>query len=316
MIASEGAAAPVTRSPEASPASRNRLQPLPQVLEGVRKKFGVRVPTSTARAWLSELAPYLPFLRLRDAARFHAIPAHKAIVEHRLFHGQVYDFKYHRTKTDLLLTSDPANAKLEGLRSYLDSIPAACPHELSLKETPRASQAKNVFPVHDIRITERHDNTAVESARLALQWVAKNKLRHETLQQFMLVNDSTTVAVEVPLVLTYDDLHYYCTKLGFEVPLPLGRGDVCTGHTETVEMADMVPLSVRARLDNVEWITIVGDKNPNPIIAHVLIGDWSAGVSRHPNLSFKIRRAAPGDLIRVSWSDNAGHRGASQVTVG
>jgi hypothetical protein len=81
-------------------------------------------------------------------------------------------------------------------------------------------------------------------------------------------------------------------------------------------MADMVPLSVRARLDNVESITIVGDKNPNPIIAHVLIGDWTAGVSRHPNLSFKIRRAAPGDLIRVSWSDNAGHRGASQVTVG
>jgi transposase-like protein len=214
----------------------NRLQPLPQVLEGVRKKFGVRVPTSTARRWLAEFAPYLPFLRLRDAARRHAIPIHKAIVEHRLLHGQVYDFKYHRTKTDILLTTDASNAKLEGLRSYLDAIPDVCPHELFLKETPRASQAKNVFPVHDLRITERHDNTAIESARLALQSVAKNKLRHETLQEFMLVNDSATVAVEVPIVLTYDDLDHYRSALGFEVPLPLAQGGVYTGHIDFVQI--------------------------------------------------------------------------------
>jgi thiosulfate oxidation carrier complex protein SoxZ len=198
-------------------------------------------------------------------------------------------------------------------------------------------------------------------------------------------------------------------------------------------MADMVPLSVRARLDKVESITIVGDKNPNRIIAHyrlgprlqpylatrvrlarssdvsalvkangtlhqatrhlqastggcgdpepgpdasparatipdhflmktakddeglvvrvlihhpmlpphkdpmtgapvsglyiqqvtaqlngktVLIGDWSSGVSRDPYLSFKIRQAARGDVIRVNWADNAGHLGASQVTLG
>ena len=151
-------------------------------------------------------------------------------------HGQVYDFKYHRTKTDLLLTSDPANQKLDPRRGYLDSIPNACPHELFLKETPRASQAKNSFPVHDVRITERHDNVAVESARFALQSVAKNKLRHETLQEFMLVNDSATVAVEVPIILSHDDIHHYRTKLSFNVPLPLKRGDVYTGHIDVVQI--------------------------------------------------------------------------------
>jgi sulfur-oxidizing protein SoxY len=202
--------------------------------------------------------------------------------------------------------------------------------------------------------------------------------------------------------------------------------------TETVEMADMVPLSVLARVDKVASITLVADKNPNPIIATyrldprlepyvatrvrlaqscnvsalvkangtlhqatrhvqasiggcgdreagpgehpfsgaipkhflmkaakggeglvvralirhpmlpphkdpatgapvgglyiqrvkaelngktVLTGDWSSGVSRDPYLSFKIRQASPGDVIRISWTDNAGHRGASQVTV-
>jgi sulfur-oxidizing protein SoxZ len=48
----------------------------------------------------------------------------------------------------------------------------------------------------------------------------------------------------------------------------------------------------------------------------VLTGDWSSGVSRDPYLSFKIRQAAPGDVIRLSWTDNAVHRGTSQVTVG
>jgi len=202
--------------------------------------------------------------------------------------------------------------------------------------------------------------------------------------------------------------------------------------TETVEMADMVPLSVLARLDKVASITLVADKNPNPIIATyrldprlqpyvatrvrlaqsctvtalvkangtldratrhvkvsvggcgdsepgpaehrfigaipkhflvkaskegqgsvvralirhpmlpphkdptagtpvsglyiqqvtaqlngktVLTGDWSSGVSRNPYLAFKIRQTAPGDVIRISWTDNAGHRGSSQVTV-
>ncbi len=173
---------------------------------------------------------------MRDAARRHTIPAHKAIVEHRLHHGQVYDFKYHRTKTDLLLTTHRKNEPLSRLRTYLDALPDACPHEVFLKETPRASQAKNVFPVHDIRITERHDNAAVESARFALQSVAKNKLRHEMVQDFMLVNDSATVAVEVPIVLSYDDVHHYRTALGFDVPLPLGKNDVYTGHIDIVQI--------------------------------------------------------------------------------
>jgi hypothetical protein len=76
----------------------------------------------------------------------------------------------------------------------------------------------------------------VKSARLAVQSVAKNNLRHETLPELMLLNDSATAAVEVPLVLTYDDLHHYRSKLGFETPLPLRRGDVCTGHIDFVQI--------------------------------------------------------------------------------
>ena len=202
-----------------------------------------------------------------------------------------------------------------------------------------------------------------------------------------------------------------------------------------VEVADMVPLTVRTTLDNVESVTIVADDNPNPIIAHyrltpplwpdiatrvrlaksgnvhalvraggtvhratkhveisisgcgdaepdpkrisasqhqtapdgvlmrtkksndglifralithpmtpplkspqsgavipgyfiqeveaqvngepVLHGDWSAGVTRDPYLSFKIRQAAQGDIIRLSWKDSSGNSASSELVVG
>jgi len=37
-----------------------------------------------------------------------------------------------------------------------------------------------------------------------MQAVANNKLRHQILQEFMLVNDSVTVAIEVPVLLDYE----------------------------------------------------------------------------------------------------------------
>ena len=47
---------------------------------------------------------------------------------------------------------------------------------------------------------------AVQNTRFVLQAVANNKLRHKILQEFMLVNDSATVAAEVPVLLDKDDL--------------------------------------------------------------------------------------------------------------
>jgi hypothetical protein len=79
------------------------------------------------------------------------------------------------------------------------------------------------------------ENAAVKNARFVLQAVANNKLRHETLQDFMLVNDSVTVAVEVPIVLKAED----CTtfrEMGWHVPMTLARGEIITGHIDIVQI--------------------------------------------------------------------------------
>ncbi len=102
----------------------------------------------------------------------------------------------------------PRNAPLAPLQRYLEGIPGHCPHELFLKETPRASRTKSAFPAHVLRLTVRRDNLSVESLHFALQ-VVENHKHHPTVQEFLLVNDTATVAVEVPIALTAADLAHY-----------------------------------------------------------------------------------------------------------
>jgi len=50
-----------------------------------------------------------------------------------------------------------------------------------------------------------------------LQSVKDRKGRHEALQKFFLYNDSVTVATEVPVYLTREDIEHMQTQLGFEL---------------------------------------------------------------------------------------------------
>ena len=50
------------------------------------------------------------------------------------------------------------------------------------------------------------ENFATRTAALIIPSVGNNRLRHESLQRFMLANDSVTVAVEVPIWLGAEDI--------------------------------------------------------------------------------------------------------------
>ena len=56
---------------------------------------------------------------------------------------------------------------------------------------------------------------------------------------------------------------------------------------------------------------LVCDLNGNT----VLRADWSWGMARKPYLSFRIREASPGDLVRVRWSDDRGNDDAIEAVV-
>lgn len=217
----------------------NRFYSLEDVKELVFGSYGLRVSLQTIANWLKEFRPYLPALRLRShlAAGYDR---RKMFIETRLLHGQVYDFKFHAAKLNLLLQAESlkAHSDFRGLEQFLGQVPKTCPHELfrrNAKKKTRSSQHKDIFNLDQVEIRSKTDNTAVRNARFVLQAVAKNKLRHETLQEFMLINDSVTVAVEVPVLLTAKDLAYFKGK-HFLVPLELKEREVITGHIDFVQV--------------------------------------------------------------------------------
>src|SRR6266851_9556193 len=55
---------------------------------------------------------------------------------------------------------------------------------------------------------------------------------HRTEATFMLINDSVTVAVEVPVFLTQEDIRYY-RSCGFDVDF---ESDVITGHIDFLQI--------------------------------------------------------------------------------
>ena len=94
------------------------------------------------------------------------------------------------------------------LKQYLASIETHFPHRLFQATGHRSSK----FPAELQPPITRKSNHATRTAALVLPISPNNKKRHETLQRFMLINDSVTIAAEVPVFLTKDDIGYYCSR--------------------------------------------------------------------------------------------------------
>jgi ATP-dependent exoDNAse (exonuclease V) beta subunit len=115
---------------------------------------------------------------------------------------------------------------------YFDSITNDYPHSL-FQTDKRSSQTKINFDFNQVQIP-RKENHATRLAQLVLQAVTNNRMRHEALQQFMLVNDSVTVAMEVPIYLKPNDLKHFTQKLHFQIPFKLT--EILTGHIDILQI--------------------------------------------------------------------------------
>ena len=77
-------------------------------------------------------------------------------------------------------------------------------------------------------------NQANKSAELALKTAKNNRERHQIIQNFMLINDTTTTAVEVPVYLTGDDIKYF-QKRNFTLPME-NQPTPVTGHIDILQI--------------------------------------------------------------------------------
>ena len=177
------------------------------------------VSTTTLARWLSEFIDYCRFNRMRPYAIKKYSPK-EMVAYATLAHQQLFRYRFHRAKCSLVISEDFKHRRFGPLKEFLEMVPVECPHQYFSKGL-RASEAPMTFSKKQM-IVRAKQNYANQLCKFVLQSVKNRRNRHDALQKFMLYNDSVTIATEVPVYLTKDDIEHMQTQLGFEMyPKPV-----------------------------------------------------------------------------------------------
>ncbi|PIS22854.1 hypothetical protein COT49_03035 [candidate division WWE3 bacterium CG08_land_8_20_14_0_20_40_13] len=190
---------------------------------------------STVSAWLEEFKDYCKYQRMREFVIKKYDPKN-TVVTATLAHRQLYRYRYHRAKCSLMIQEEYAHRKFEPLKEFLELVPSECPHQY-FSEGLRASEVPITFSKKQM-IVRSKTNYANKLCQFVLQSVKERTSRHEHVQKFFLFNDSVTVATEVPVYLTREDLLHMQTQLGFQI------------YTKKIDLINLIDL--------------ISKENPNP----------------------------------------------------
>lgn len=219
-----------------------------QTSKRIQERFGMPIPARTLSTWLAEYRDLTTYARLRaqGAATFRP---NRLIRSVRLHHQQVYQYGIHRGKLAATL-STREHQHLRPIEGFLIEMAEACPHHL-FQTDARASQERVTFDLDAVEIKTKR-NHACRMAGLVLQSVSHNKRRHDELQRFMLATDSVTVAVEVPVFLSKNDIAHLRETLGFRIPIEtdvtiIGHIDVLQIRHGAIHILDYKPNAHREK---------------------------------------------------------------------
>lgn len=223
-------------------AGKNKTYPLNLILEAVsmfnlgysitetqarlHRRFHRSIPERTLTSWIAEYKPLTTYLRLRAVGKKLFTPE-STVRTINFHHQQVYRHQTHKAKLQLLL-GDAPHRQFAPLTKYLAELERNFPNQLFQSTQHRSSK----FPATLNPAVTRKENHATRMAALVLPTAPNNRKRHETLQRFMLINDSVTVAVEIPVYLTSGDIDYYRShdfNIGFD-------STTITGHIDFLQI--------------------------------------------------------------------------------
>lgn len=230
-----------------------------EVSKLIAQKHKINVPQKTISNWINEYKEITTFNRLREQAK--SLYATDSIIEtYEFLHNNLnYKFKIHKAKLELILknTKFNNNERFSSIKQFLEKITTKdFPHhifksEYHIENHNRASQISfNHLEIEQIS----KKNKANKLAELALNLTKTNKERHEKIQEFMLINDSTTIATEIPVYLTNDDLIYFISK-GFSIN-PEEYKTPITGHIDILQIRNNLIhiLDYKPQADKIEPI--------------------------------------------------------------
>jgi hypothetical protein len=200
----------------------NRGYSLEETARKISSRFGRHAAPSTVARWLAEYPSFTTYTRLR--ARGHALyKPMQTSPTIKLYHRQVYEFGWHRSKLAFVRSGTLDDKRVvdkafAGVADFVESIPTTCPHDLFRRDDgARGSELLAGFVELDNLIVVEKQNAATEMATLVVPATGSNFERHSKLQRFLLTNDSTTIAVEVPIWLDEEEITFLESKYGRQI---------------------------------------------------------------------------------------------------
>jgi len=176
------------------------------------KRYQYSPPIRTIYSWIDRYEDTMTFLKLR---KDYNVDPDNFTTTHNFQHQQVYPFTYHHLKLNI------HSKNRSELRRYINWIERSLPRDMFL-EGPRCSSLEID---HDLE-TEEKDNITPELTQLAFNSQPKNskKSPHNTVEDFFLINDSTTVAIELPVFINPKEFE----EVNLDEPI--------TGHIDLVQI--------------------------------------------------------------------------------
>lgn len=152
----------------------------------VNKQFKINVGKTTIHSWITKYQSICPILSIREQYK----DAEDVIFKKRFEHENLsYEFMYHQYKLQRY-----ASRRFPGLFKYICGFESGCPDEF-FEIGERCSKPK--FKV-DVKV-RAHVNLACRMADFAVLAKRNNRERHSLVENFMLINDTATVACELPV---------------------------------------------------------------------------------------------------------------------
>jgi hypothetical protein len=152
------------------------------------------------------------------------------------FHKQPYTLFYHKIKGEKFL-----NKYFSGIKKYIFNVIKECPDKLFNEENLRCSQLGKIEK-EEVKVV-RKNNYACSVADFALKAINDNYERHEFVENLLLINDTATFAVEVPLWLESSEVPIELTENGiFYLDKTLtGHIDILQSRFGIIHILDFKP---------------------------------------------------------------------------
>lgn len=205
-----------------------------QVSKLIGSRFKIKVPQRTISHWISGYRNMCTYHRLRKRA-IKLYKPKEIIFSQKLQHKQIYNFQLHKAKL-LFQSKELPEQKFRLLKLYLERIPSKdFPHHIFTMSDEILEQRASQLNMKLLKVTKLNKrNLANQLAELGLMLAKTNRERHPCIQDFMLINDSTTIATEVPVYLTNDDINYFKNH-GFTFDFRNYRTPI-TGHIDILQI--------------------------------------------------------------------------------